>query len=65
MLKRLWTIAVGVCCVVLLSVPAAEGQAVYGRVYGTVTDPSGAAIPGAKVVVTSVGQGTTKETSTN
>lgn len=65
MSKRLWTIAVAVCCLALWSAPAAEGQAVYGRVYGTVTDPSGAAIPGAKVLVTSVGQGTTKETSTN
>ncbi len=65
MLKRLWMIAVAVCCLALWSAPPADGQAVYGRVYGTVTDPSGAAIPAAKVMVTSVGQGTTKETSTN
>jgi outer membrane receptor protein involved in Fe transport len=41
------------------------GQAVYGRIYGTVSDPSAAAIVGAKVTVTSVGQGTFKETTTN
>jgi len=48
-----------------LHVPTASGQAVYGSIIGTVTDPSGAAVPGAKVTVTSVGKGTTDTTTTN
>src|SRR3984893_1245652 len=45
--------------------PQAAGQAVYGSVFGTITDPSGAAVPGAKVTVTSVSKGTTTETTAN
>src|SRR5215470_13414198 len=40
-------------------------QAVYGSVLGTVTDQQGAAIAGAKVTVTSVGKGTSEETTSN
>ncbi|HZQ94949.1 MAG TPA: TonB-dependent receptor [Candidatus Sulfotelmatobacter sp.] len=36
-----------------LWVPCAVGQAVYGSILGTVSDPSGAAVAGAKVTVTS------------
>ena len=32
-----------------LWVPSALGQAVYGSILGTVTDPTGAAVGGAKV----------------
>ncbi len=39
--------------VVLLATPnALLAQTMFGRISGTVTDPSGAAVPGAKVVVT-------------
>jgi Carboxypeptidase regulatory-like domain/TonB dependent receptor len=41
------------------------GQAVYGSIFGTVTDPQGNAIVGAKVTVTSVTKGTSDETTTN
>ena len=41
------------------------GQAVYGSIIGTVTDPQGAAVAGAKVTVTSVTKGTAEETTTN
>src|SRR5437868_3045118 len=44
---------------------AAFGQAVYGSILGTVTDPSGAAVPNAKVVVTSQTKSTVVETTTN
>src|SRR5437879_8884144 len=43
----------------------ASGQAVYGSIIGTVTDPQGNAVAGAKVTVTSVTKNTTEETTTN
>ncbi len=43
----------------------AFGQAVYGSIIGTVTDPSGAAVPAAKVTVTSQTKNTSVETTTN
>ena len=46
-------------------VPKASAQAVYGSIFGTITDPSGAAVAGAKVTVTSASKGTTFETTTN
>ncbi|HEY7098848.1 MAG TPA: TonB-dependent receptor [Terriglobales bacterium] len=57
-----WTICLGL---LLLLTSTAFGQAVYGSVIGTVTDPQGAAVAGAKVTVTSVRKGTTEETTTN
>ena len=41
------------------------GQAVYGSILGTVTDPSGAAVAGAKVTVTSQTKNVSTETTTN
>ena len=41
------------------------GQAVYGGIVGTVTDPQGNAVAGAKVTVTSVTKNTSDETTTN
>ena len=48
-----------------LSASPARGQAVYGSIIGTVTDPQGAAVIGAKVTVNSVTKGTSDETTTN
>ncbi len=48
-----------------LWVPSALGQAVYGSILGTVTDPSGAAVTGAKVTVTSQTKNVSTETTTN
>ena len=48
-----------------VAAPRASAQAVFGSIFGTVTDPSGAAVPGVKVVVTSATKGTTVETTTN
>jgi hypothetical protein len=57
----------GLVAVVLLalSVSPASGQAVFGSIFGTVTDPSGAAVPNAKVTVTNARKGTTDEGTTN
>ena len=51
------------CAVMLL--PTARGQAVYGSLYGTVTDTSGAVIPNALVTVTDVGKGVSVTATSN
>jgi hypothetical protein len=45
--------------------PVASGQAVYGSILGTVTDPSGAAVANAKVTATSQTKNTSLEATTN
>jgi hypothetical protein len=45
--------------------PIASGQAVFGSVAGTVTDPSGAAVPNAKVTVASQAKGTIDQATSN
>jgi hypothetical protein len=47
-----------------ISMPA-FGQAVYGNIVGTVTDTTGAVVPGAKVTVTDVQKGTSDTTTSN
>src|SRR6266704_5777266 len=42
-----------------------EGQAVYGNIIGTVTDPSGGLVPNATIVVTDTDRGVTYQTLTN
>jgi len=48
----------------LLPIPAVA-QAVYGSIFGTVTDRSGAAVVGVKLTVTSTQKGVKFETTTN
>jgi hypothetical protein len=43
----------------------ASGQAVYGSILGTITDPSGAAVPNAKITVLDQRKGTSDSTTTN
>src|SRR5678816_821214 len=67
-MTRRWVIAAAVvaCFFLTTLIPtAAFGQAVYGSILGTVTDPQGAAVAGAKVTVTNQRKGTSDETSTN
>jgi len=54
-----------VALVVGLSGTAAAGQALFGQISGTVTDASGAVLPGATVNVTNVGTNVTKTAMTN
>lgn len=50
----------------LLSLPAQlHGQATFGNIIGTITDPAGAVIRGAKVTITSIERGTVQATTTN
>jgi Carboxypeptidase regulatory-like domain/TonB dependent receptor-like, beta-barrel len=48
----------------LLSAQAALAQAVYGSIFGTVTDSTGAVVPTASVTVTDVTKGTTATVQT-
>ena len=41
------------------------GQAVYGNIIGTATDPSGAAVPNAAVIIIDTDRGTTYQANTN
>jgi hypothetical protein len=47
------------------SVPSAVAQAVYGSIFGTVTDNTGAVIPNATVTVTDVSKGTSVTAQTS
>jgi hypothetical protein len=42
-----------------------RAQVVYGSIFGTVTDPSGAPVPNAKVIITNTATGTRTEAVTN
>ena len=52
MTRRLIVVALVVVCSLTIITASAVAQAVYGSVFGTITDPSGAAVAGAKVTVT-------------
>ncbi len=45
--------------------PKALGQAAYGTIIGTVTDPSGAGVPGAKITVVDKNKGVSLSTMSN
>jgi Carboxypeptidase regulatory-like domain/TonB dependent receptor len=65
MKRSAWISVAGFCLLCSLWVPSALGQAVYGSILGTVTDPTGAAVNGAKVTVTSETKNVSTETTTN
>src|SRR3954467_11178951 len=44
---------------------SAHGQVLYGSMVGNVTDPNGAAVPGAKVEVVNIGTKATKSVTTD
>jgi hypothetical protein len=54
-----------VCLVLGVCASTSLGQAVYGSIVGTVTDPQGNAVAGSRVTVTNLSKGTTDETTTN
>src|SRR5258706_12702002 len=63
--RSIWATLAVFCLVCGLKTSTTLAQAVYGSVLGTVTDPQGKAVAGAKVTVTSTTKGTTDETTTN
>lgn len=65
-IRRIPLFATGIACLLmLLGGPAIRAQQAAGTITGTVTDPSGSAIPGATVTARDVDQGTTWRTQTN
>ena len=55
----------GMMLVLLVCVPASFAQQVFGSIFGTVTDPNGAVVPNAKVIITDVSKGTKFEITTD
>jgi hypothetical protein len=54
------------CAVILLAAaPASFAQAIFGSIFGTVADSTGAVIPGATITVTDVSKGTSVTVTSN
>jgi len=62
-LRYVLLVAVALC--ICKSTYIAQAQAIYGSVYGTVTDKTGAAIPNATITVTDQSKGTAVEVTSN
>ena len=66
MCKRAQSLCLTVLCAVALLVGTkASGQQVFGSIFGTVTDPTGAAVANATVTITDQEKGTVTGTTTN
>src|SRR5579872_6614460 len=65
MKRSLWVAVATSTLLCTFWIPCAVGQAVYGSILGTVTDPSGAAVSGAKVTVTSQTKNVSTTETTN
>src|SRR3989441_6872898 len=63
--RSVWGVISVLALLLCVLTPKASAQAIYGSVFGTVTDPQGHAIAGARVTVTSVAKGLSTETTTN
>jgi hypothetical protein len=64
MIRTALVLALFACAGMVLIAPA-RAQSVYGSIFGTVTDKSGAAIPGATITVTDVSKGTVVTVTSN
>ena len=65
MRRSLWFAVATLSLLCGLAVTNAVGQAIYGSILGTVTDPSGAAVNGAKIIATSQTKNSSVEGATN
>lgn len=67
MAKQITIAAVAALCFCLMALTPqfAHGQAVYGSIIGTVTDPQGAAVANAKITVTNQRKNTSDTTTSN
>ncbi len=64
MLRTAFALGVLACANLLLITPG-RAQSVYGSIFGTVTDKTGAAVPGATVTVTDESKGTVVTVTSN
>lgn len=64
-MKRVFTLPVWLLCILLLSCIPGSAQTVTGSIRGTITDPSGAIVPNAKVTATNVATGVATVATTN
>ena len=58
-------LVVALVCLMILLAERNFAQAVYGSIFGTVTDPSGAAVPNATVTITDTSKNTVVTTHSN
>src|SRR5260370_27731922 len=65
MMKHYCCLAAVSAVLLSLSVPRLTAKAVYGRIVGTITDSSGAAVPNAKVTINDTGRDVTVSTVAN
>jgi Carboxypeptidase regulatory-like domain len=63
--KRLIDISVVLCCVILLTGGTLWGQGIFATLTGVVSDPSGAVVANAKVVLKDAASGSLRDTTTN
>ncbi len=63
--RKMLAVALAVSFLAALCSRVARGQAVFGSISGTVTDPSGAAVPEATVIITDLDRGVRWQTQTN
>ncbi len=65
MRRTRWFLAVALLWALVYPAQRLLAQAVYGSIIGTVTDATGAAVPGATVTITNTAQGVSFTTTTN
>lgn len=65
MRNKFVVLAAILACALAFPAQKALSQAIFGGIIGSVTDPSGAAVPGAKVTVTNLGKGVSYSTTSN
>jgi hypothetical protein len=63
--RAVCAVTIALAAFALAAPPPATAQAVYGSIAGTVTDPTGAALPGVTVTITSVERKTVDVVTTN
>lgn len=63
--RSIWGCVAVLLLVLGFTASNSSGQAVFGSIIGTVTDPQGNAVAGAKVTVTSATKNTSSDTTTN